>query len=157
VQIDIEGVRWSGQTTATGITLLIPDSHGKLDSHAFKVATSDDYSSAVSRLGGSVVAARATATVHQQQQIDAQATAAARAKAQLDALRQQSCAAIGGHIATAADKADPPGDCASNLSGSVSGKPGADCEFASVTFESDGAIRKSAYDVSKLFYPGCFN
>jgi hypothetical protein len=51
VEIDIEAVRWSGKTTASGMTLLIPDSSGKLVSHSFKPASSSDYNAAVGIIG----------------------------------------------------------------------------------------------------------
>jgi hypothetical protein len=160
VTVNIGGVRWSGQMTATGMTLLIPDSTGKLVAHSFNVATSDDYNTAVSKLGAAVTSARAaaaaSATAVQRRRNEAQATATDQQQAQLDAAKQQSCAGIGGHVPTAAEDKYFAGNCVSNIKGSASGKPGADCELTQVTFNTDGTISKNSYDVAKIFYPGCF-
>ncbi len=168
VQIDLGGVLWTGQITVGGMTLLVPDSSGRLVSRTFRSATSDDYNAAVSTLGGSVVAARssatasasaatATAAAGQQRRADANATAIAVQRATVEAAKLRSCVATGGHIATKADTAIPEGWCASNIKGNPSGMGGSDCSFAGLPFNGDGTIRTSAYETSKDFYPGCFN
>ena len=179
VAIDINGVRWAGQTTSTGMTFLIPDSSGRLVSHAFSKATSNDYNAAVSKLGVAVTGTRAAATVSAsgearrladaqtataasatadtRRRVAAQATATAQRQVQINEAKQQSCAAIGGHVATKADTAIPEGWCASNTQGSPIGKVGADCAFASTTFTVDGTIDKGHLSTTKIFYPGCFN
>lgn len=156
VTIDIGGVQWSGQKTKAGLVLIIPDGSGKLVTHSFTAATSADYNTAVTNLGQGVVRARLTAAANASAERLRQATATARALATLDAAKEKSCLAIGGHIAGTSDSKFYEGNCVSNILGSASGQLGTACELTEITFSHDGVIDKGSYDIARIFYPGCF-